>query len=129
MLTASFSLTDLAIAQTEIHKCTDADGGIVYTEVPCAFEKSVKSNVVGDGEKTEPKEPISTESVSTKRELLSQENLQEDPDKEIHRAACKKRYRDAIDVIDAEIGKEFTPEKGEQYKKQLLILTSELRNC
>ena len=26
------------MAQTEIHKCTDADGGIVYSQLPCAPE-------------------------------------------------------------------------------------------
>ena len=44
-------------------------------------------------------------------------------------AACKQRYRDAIDEIDAEIRLEYTPEKDAEYKQRLLALTRKLRAC
>ena len=124
LIIASFCLLDTATAQTEIHKCTDADGGIVYSQLPCAPQKSVEP------EKTEPDEIAETaEQVAVKRESPVTENPQEKPESEANRAACKKRYRDAIDRIDAEIRREFSPEKGEQYKQQLLALTGKLRQC
>jgi hypothetical protein len=79
LIVASLSLLDSATAQTEIHKCTDADGGIVYSQLPCAPQKSVEP------EKTEPDEKAETA--------------------------------------------EQVPEKGEQYKQQLLALTRNLRQC
>ncbi len=48
---------------------------------------------------------------------------------ETNGSTCKKHYRDAIDAIDAEIGREYSPDKAEQYKQQLLLLTRELRRC
>jgi hypothetical protein len=124
LIVASLSLLDSATAQTEIHKCTDADGGIVYSQLPCAPQKSVEP------EKTEPDEKAETaEQVSAMRESPVTENPQEQPESEANRAACKKRYRDAIDAIDVEIGREYSPEKGEQYKQQLLALTRNLRQC
>ena len=54
---------------------------------------------------------------------------QASPDSESDRLACKKRYRDAIDIIDAEIGREYTADKAEHYKQRLLLLTRKLRQC
>ena len=124
LLVASLWLPGTATAQTEIHKCTDADGGIVYSQLPCVPQKSVEP------EKTEPDEKAeTTELVSAKRESPVTENPQEQPESEANRAACKKRYREAIDAIDAEIGREYSPEKGDQYKQRLLALTRKLRQC
>ena len=44
-------------------------------------------------------------------------------------AACKKRYRDAIDEIDAEILRDYRPDQAESYKQRLLVLTRQLRKC
>jgi hypothetical protein len=124
LIIVGFCLLDTATAQTEIHKCTDADGGIVYSQLPCAPQQPVEP------EKTEPDEIAeTTEQVAAKHEAPATENLQEKPESEANRAACKKRYRDAIDRIDAEIRREYSPEKGDQYKQQLLALTRKLRQC
>ena len=124
LIVASLCLLDTATAQTEIHKCTDTDGGIVYSQLPCAPQKSVEP------EKTEPDVKAETaQPVSAKRELPVTEIPQEKPESEANRAACKKRYRDAIDAIDAEIRREYSLEKGEQYKQRLLVLTRKLRQC
>ena len=44
-------------------------------------------------------------------------------------AECKKRIRDQIDAIDAEIGRDYSPDKADDYKQRLLALTRELRKC
>ncbi len=108
LIIVSFCLLNTASAQTQIHKCTDADGGVAYSQLPCAPQKSVES------EKTEPD---------------AKAESQEEPELDTNRSACKKRYREAIDAIDAEIGREYSPDKAEQYKQRLLLLTRKLRQC
>lgn len=111
-------------AQTEIHKCTDADGGVVYSQLPCVDEERVET------EKPEPDEVAeTTEQETTKRVRPDFDNSQDQPQSNASRAACKKRYRDAIDAIDVEIGRDYSAEKGEQYKQRLLALTRDLRQC
>lgn len=119
-----FCLAGTASAQTQIHKCTDADGGVVYSQLPCVSQKSMES------EKTEPETKVESQTPDlAAREPSTAQVPQEEPKLETDRSACKKRYRDAIDVIDAEINREYTPEKAEQYKQRLLVLTRELRQC
>ena len=81
-------------------------------------------------EKTEPDEKAETaQPVSAEPELPVTEHSQKEPESEASRAACRKRYRDAIDAIDAEIGRDYSRDKGEQYKQRLLVLTRKLRQC
>lgn len=42
---------------------------------------------------------------------------------------CKKKYRDQIDAIDAQMRKGFSSEQGERYRQQLRGLTQQLRKC
>ncbi len=42
---------------------------------------------------------------------------------------CKKRYRDQIDAIDAEMRRGYTSERGEIYRERLRGLTEKLRAC
>jgi hypothetical protein len=124
LIVASLCLLDTATAQTEIHKCTDADGGIVYSQLPCGPQKPLEPG------KTEPAETAAiAESVAAERDLPVTENLKGQPEAEADREVCRKRYREAIDVIDAEIGREYSPEKADQYKQRLLVLTRQLRKC
>lgn len=124
LVVATLCLLNTAAAQTKIHKCTDSDGSIVYSQLPCSPKKAV------DPEKTEPDEnAATTEPVSEVQEPSVAESPPESLQSEANRAACKKRYRDAIDAIDAEIGREYSPEKSEQYKQRLLALTRKLRQC
>ncbi len=44
-------------------------------------------------------------------------------------AQCKKRYRDQIDAIDAEMRRGYSSEQGEAYREQLRGLTRKLRAC
>lgn len=124
MTAVCFCLAGTASAQTQIHKCTDADGGVVYSQLPCASQESMES------QKTEPEAKVESETPALATQELSISGVpQEEPEPETNRSACKKRYRDAIDAIDAEINREYTPEKAEQYKQRLLVLTRELRQC
>jgi Domain of unknown function (DUF4124) len=113
-----------ATAQTEIHKCTDADGGIVYSQLPCTTQKPVEPEKAAQEEKTE-----SSGSESTEQEVLVADDPQETAETEASRAACQKPIRDEIDAIDAEILREYTAEKADHYKQKLLELTRRLRQC
>jgi hypothetical protein len=42
---------------------------------------------------------------------------------------CKKRYRDQIDVIDAEMRRGYSSAQGETYRERLRVLTQQLRRC
>ena len=43
--------------------------------------------------------------------------------------ACKDPLRDAIDEIEAEMLRGFSPEQGEEYKVKLRTLTEDMRAC
>ncbi len=124
LIAAGFCVLDTAGAQTKIHKCKGPDNGIVYSQFPCAPQKPVEAEKAELDEKAATAQPLSAE-----RELPVPETQREEPESETNTAACKKRYRDAIDAIDAEIGREYSPEKDEQYKQRLLVLTRKLRQC
>jgi hypothetical protein len=124
LIIVSFCLLNTASAQTQIHKCADADGGVEYSQLPCAPQEFIESEKAEPDAKAESATP-----VSAKQELSVTETPQEEPELEANRSACKKRYRDAIDAIDAEIGREYSPERAEHYKQQLLVFTRKLRQC
>ena len=42
---------------------------------------------------------------------------------------CKKRYRDQIDTIDAEMRRGYSSAQGESYRERLRVLTQQLRSC
>lgn len=124
LILVSFCLLNTTNAQTQIHKCTDAGGGVAYSQLPCPPQEARES------EKTEPDAKAeSAITISEKQELSTNETRKEERELETARSACKKRYRDAIDAIDAEIGREYSPDKAEQYKQRLLQLTRKLRQC
>lgn len=114
----------MATAQTIIHKCADADGGVVYSQLPCAPQKRVETETPDPDGETETEEP----EPATPESPVSNET-QENPESGASREACKKRYRDAIDAIDAEIARDYSAEKGDQYKQRLIALTRKLRQC
>lgn len=43
--------------------------------------------------------------------------------------ACKKPLREAIDKIEAEMLRGFSPQEGEDFKVKLRTLTQEMRAC
>jgi len=113
-----------APAETEIHKCADADGGVVYSQLPCAPAKAGRDENADDEELADAGEPEPAD------DALPGFAASEAPQRsEQETAVCKKRYRDAIDAIDAEIGREYSTDQAEAYKQRLIGLTRELRNC
>ena len=112
------------LAQTEIHKCTDADGGIVYSQLPCAPQDQEGDDQNQD-EKTA--DGIAAEYVPESTVVLQASDGLPKSAEEV--AECKKRYRDQIDAIDAEIQREYSEEKADDYKQRLLQLTRQLRQC
>lgn len=113
-----------SLAQTEIYKCTDADGGIVYSQLPCAPE-----NPVSDDATEQQAPPRSTEPTVFAYEERAEDDQEQEQKSAEEVAACKKQYRDAIDVIDAEIGRDYSAEQADAYKQRLLELTRQLRKC
>lgn len=112
-----------APAQADIHRCTDAEGSIIFQQLPCAEPEPEPE---ADQEETETEAQAPTNEVDAvpavavaRVELRSPELV----------AQCKKKYRDAIDVIDAEMREQYTPEQADEYKKRLLVLTEQLRAC
>ena len=122
-VTSLIGLTVTVGEATEIYKCTDAEGGIVYTQTPCEEPAP----------QTEPAESESTEEINEPdaipEELFVQVEIESSRLPGEDRDACQKRFRDAIDVIDAEIRDNYTPDLADEYKTRLLALTDGLRRC
>lgn len=111
-------------AETEIHRCTDADGGTVYSQLPCAPDKPAEVA-------TEPAEeaPENPPAENAEQELRTARTDEQPPKSAAELAACKKQFRDQIDAIDAEIQRDYAQEKADDYKQRLLQLTRQLRQC
>ena len=133
LIVAGFCLLEAATAETEIHKCTDADGGIVFSQLPCVALETQAEEVEAE-EQAETAEPFPAPPTPSVTENPPQdapltETSGDDAESEATRAACRKRYRDAIDEIDAEIRRDYSPDKAEEFKQRLLALTRKLRQC
>lgn len=124
------SLLNTADAQTDIHRCSDADGNVVFSQLPCEDEapdqaEEAEPEAQPDAETDVQIDASPTDATATP--VFIDEPLETKSEEEV--AACKKRYRDAIDAIDAEIASDYSPENAEQYKERLLALTRQLRAC
>lgn len=117
LLTALLLVAYSAKAGTEIHKCVDADGNIAYQQTPCPVEKK-KTEVV---ELPEQIDEIEEEQPPQAPAINNQTHGEVE--------ACKDPLRDAIDAIEAEMLRGFSPEQGEEFKEKLRTLTEEMRAC
>lgn len=124
ILLFSFCAPGLALAQTPIYKCKSADGGVVYSQLPCKDEAPAEAEEPVRDEAVEGAIPL----VETIESLPLEEAVEDEAASET-KAACKRRYRDEIDVVDAELRRETSREKDDEYKKRLLALTRKLRAC
>ena len=124
LIIAGLCFFDVAGAQTEIHRCTDPDGGVVFSQLPCPAESPAKPEEAASGREVETAAPEFTDYESP---LVEESQNPARSEEEV--AACQKPIRDAIDAIDAEIGREYTPEKADEFKQRLLELTRQLRQC
>ena len=106
--------------KAEVFKCKDADGGVVYQQTPCPTPE--KENDETEEDTSAPAEGDEMLEGSTEIETT-------EPKSSGVVAQCKKKYRDAIDAIDAEMHLSYTPEQADHYKQQLRALTEQLRDC
>jgi hypothetical protein len=106
-------------AQAEIYKCTDEHGNVAYLQTPCPPEVVT--------------EPVTTDDAEDPAaEVEASEDIAEPlpvPQADEALEVCRKRYRDQIDAIDAELRASFSPEQAAAYKEKLLALTRQLRAC
>jgi hypothetical protein len=112
--------TLLANADVEIYKCVDADGNVAYQQIPCPVVKEEEAAEVIDVIEVDEVDEVAEEAPQTP--VAS--NL---TDEEIE--ACKDPLRNAIDAIEAEMLRGFSPQQGEEFKVQLRTLTQEMRVC
>lgn len=117
-----FLLAALAAnADTEIHKCVDVDGNVAYQQTPCPVVKEKQEEKPEVVEMPEQLEEIAEEELS--QAPVASNQTQEEVE------ACKDPLRDAIDEIEAEMLRGFSPEQGEEFKVKLRTLTEEMRAC
>lgn len=109
-------------ARAEIHRCTDAEGNMVFSQFPCEEESAAAE------EESKVREVETTEADDTRFSSADVDVAASVRDTEAV-ARCKKPYRDAIDAIEARMLNGYTPDQAEAYKKQLLGLTEGLRRC
>lgn len=123
LLSASLILLTVALmpaTQADIYKCKDEHGNVAYLQTPCPVKKAEEPPATEqDEEVTESSPERQPAEVRAPTSRRSGESLVD----------CKRRYRDQIDEIDAEMRTAFTPEQGAAYKEKLLALTRELRLC
>ncbi len=115
-----------AVADTEIHRCTQEDGTVAFQEMPC----EETSEAVDDSK--------DTAAPAVKDEFFDFANPFDEPPEAAtenepvsqNRAECEKTTRDAIDAIDLEMRQtSYSKEQGEEYLAELLELTRQLRQC
>ncbi len=106
-----------ANADSEIYKCVDADGNVAYQQTPCPVVK-VEPEVVELPEQLEEAEEA---------EVLQAPAASNQSREEVE--ACKDPLREAIDEIEAEMLRGFSPEQGEEFKAKLRTRTQEMRAC
>ena len=117
-------------AHADIYKCTDEHGNVAYLQTPCPVEK--EEEPAGTGDEDMPRVEAEQDDYvpeSTPEPQSSEVNIPSSRQPGESLDACKKRYRDQIDVIDAEMRTAFSPEQGSAYKERLLALTKQLRAC
>jgi hypothetical protein len=117
------AIVPLTTSAAEIYTCTDENGNIAYQQLPCPAEKA---------EPVEPEAPAGLvddviDVIDEPDEALPSAPSSRRPDEPLD--DCKKRYRDQIDEIDAELSNALSTEQNEAYKKQLLALAQQLRAC
>ena len=129
-LSGLLCVTLASAAYADIYKCTDEHGNVAYLQTPCPVEVAEEPAATDDedariveAEQDEYVPESTPEPRSTEAAVPSSrqpgETLQD----------CKKRYRDQIDEIDAEMRTAFSQEQGAAYKDRLLVLTRQLRAC
>jgi len=133
LLSVSFILFTAALmpaAHADIYKCTDEYGNVAYLQTPCPAERVEETAVTHDAD-------ARIAEAAQGEEMTESSPGPQLPEAQIPSSrrpgepldVCKKRYRDQIDEIDAELRTGFSPAQGDVYKKRLMALTQQLRAC
>lgn len=133
ILLAAVTLFYCPDARADIYKCSDDDGNLTFQQTPCPKKKPVEESAeemaalvadVAEQGAVESTQPTEGAARGEDAESLPGHSQQSDLVE-----LCKKKYRDAIDAIDAEMSQDFSSEQGEAYRQRLQILTKQLRAC
>ena len=119
------------MADTEIHKCVDADGNLTFQDSPCPApvaetEAEPEAEPVSEFAAVEPA-PVPVAAVEPEDGVSYVPVASNRPRAEVE--DCKEPHRDAIDAIEAEMLGGYSPEQGESYKQELRALTDAMRAC
>lgn len=104
------------IVHADIYTCTAADGITSYQQTPCPGPVDERD---GDAE----------DALIDERESDAARTPEARPRDPGLVTACKKRYRDEIDKIDAEMRDGFSPDERENYRERLRALSQQLSQC
>jgi hypothetical protein len=118
------------VTHADIYKCTDEHGNVAYLQLPCSTdsEEPTDASDNAEAESAEQEPPGDEVAFSTVPEIAPSQVLSSRRPGELI-DDCKKRYRDEIDLIDAEMRRGFSTQQGNDYKISLLALTAQLRAC
>lgn len=121
VLFATLSAAAVPQARADIYKCTDEEGNVAYLQLPCPAKAVKKPDAVEDANPSvaESTPETSKPEAATPSSRIEGELLND----------CKKRFRDQIDEIDAQIPGNNTPDQANVFKERLLALTRQLRAC
>ena len=108
----------IAEAAAEIYACESDDGVAIYQDQPCP----APAPAVAEAEPEQEAEPVDATQVSeapARAEPVDTELV----------AACKKRYRDEIDRLYAELASGVASDKREDYRDKARALSQQLSRC
>ena len=119
-------------AASEVYKCEDPEGGIVFQQTPCPEPEAEPPEEDADGaeeaaEATEPRQRPSVGRNESVEDVVAARQEERRLSEEVE--ACKQQYRDAIDAIDVEIQNSYAPEQKEYYLQRLKALTDKMSAC
>lgn len=137
------------LAQTEIHRCVQADGTVSFQGMPCEDTSSGTSDEVEADSSSEERADTGTDIDdffaspfdaldSGQADSVAIATPEQRPDVPVvdvdqlpgsNRSECEDTTRAAIDAIDRELALIDDPEGGRRYLDELLQLTEQLRAC
>ena len=129
-----FTLAPLSAgAQTEIHRCAQADGTVAFQETPCPEPEAAPADEASDpvNEANTPWDDVAD--FVNPFDEAPERPLPPDADTRMRvsqsRVDCEQETRDAIDAIDLELQRDVAVDQRERYLDRLLELTEQLRAC
>lgn len=109
-------------AVADIYSCPGDDGVMSYQDQPCAVPEPEDADGEAAADPLAEAEPRSPQTVAESPQTVAP------IDAELV-AACKKRYRDEIDRLDAELANGVTADKLAEYRELARALSQQLSRC